>query len=64
MCCVNKKNSKCDFIGTIKDVSEYLVQSSDYICNVINGIKVDEVYDIVPKIAGITHDENGNYVGG
>lgn len=24
----------------------------------------DEVYNIIPKIIGITHDEQGNYVGG
>lgn len=64
VCCINKKNNKCDFIGCIKDVSEYLVETSDYIIDVINGIKEDEVYNIVPKIIGITHNEHGNYVGG
>lgn len=64
ICCINKKNNKCDFIGSIKDVSNYLVESSEYICNVINGIKEDELYNIVPKIVGITHDSKGNYVGG
>lgn len=64
LCCINKKNNKCDFIGSISDVSQYLVETTDYICDVINGIKEDEVYEIVPKIIGITHDEEGNYVGG
>ena len=64
VCCINKKSNKCDFIGSIKDVSEYLAETTDYICNVINGINDDEVYNIVPKIVGITHNENGDYVGG
>lgn len=64
VCCINKKTNKCDFIGSIKDVSEYLVETTEYICNVINGINDDEVYNIIPKIVGITHNENGDYVGG
>lgn len=64
VCCINKRRGKCDFIGSIKDVSEYLVETTDYICDVINGVKEDKVYNIVPKIIGITHDEQGNYVGG
>lgn len=64
LCCINKKNGKCDFIGTIKDVSNYIAETSKYVCNVINGEIDDEVYNIIPKIIGITHDKNGNYVGG
>lgn len=64
VCCINKRRGKCDFIGSIKDVSEYLVETTDHICDVINGVKEDKVYNIVPKIIGITHDEQGNYVGG
>ena len=64
VCCINKKNGKCDYIGSIKDVSNYLAETSKYICNVINGEEDDETYNIIPKIVGITHDENGNYVGG
>lgn len=64
VCCINKKSGECDFIGTIQQVSDYLVETSKYVCDVINSIKEDEVYNIVPKIIGITHDEKGNYVGG
>lgn len=64
VCCINKKNGKCDYIGSIKDVSNYLAETSKYICNVINGEKDDETYNIIPKIVGITHNENGDYVGG
>lgn len=64
ICCINKKNQNCDFIGTIKEVSEYLAEKTKYICDVINGIEEDESYNIIPKIVGITHDEKGNYMGG
>ena len=64
VCCINKKNGKCDYIGSIKDVSDYLAETSKYICNVINGEEDDETYNIIPKIVGITHNENGDYVGG
>lgn len=64
VCCINKKNGKCDYIGSIKDVSNYLAETSKYICNVINGEEDDDVYNIIPKIVGITHNENGDYVGG
>lgn len=64
VCCINKKNNRCEFIGSIKDVSRYLVESTDYICAVINGIKDDEVYNIIPKIVGITHTKEDEYVGG
>lgn len=63
LCCINKKNIQCDFIGTIQEVAEYIDMSSKYICNVINGIEDDETYEIVPKIEGITH-KNGIYLGG
>lgn len=63
VCCINKKNTQCDFIGTIQEVSEYIDTSSKYVCNVINGITDDEIYEIVPKIEGITH-KNGIYLGG
>lgn len=63
VCCINKKNTQCDFIGTIQEVSEYIDTSSKYVCNVINGIIDDEIYEIVPKIEGITH-KNGIYLGG
>lgn len=63
VCCINKKNTRCDFIGTIQEVAEYIGVSSKYICNVINGIDDDETYEIVPKIEGITHKKNV-YMGG
>lgn len=63
VCCINKKNAKCDFIGTIQDIAEYIDMSSKYVCNVINGLDDDETYEIVPKIEGITH-KNGIYLGG
>lgn len=63
ICCINKKTGKLDFIGTIKEVAEYVGNSTEYICDCINFIKKDEVYEIVPKIEGITH-KNGIYMGG
>ena len=62
ICCINKHNNKCDFIGTIKEVAEYIAENTSYVCDVINGIKIDDTYDIVPKIEGITH-KNGIYMG-
>ncbi|MEG2379813.1 MAG: site-specific integrase [Bacilli bacterium] len=64
VCCINKKNGKCDFIGSIKDVAEYLAETPKNICSIINGIIEDDSYNIVPKIIGITHDKSGIYVGG
>lgn len=63
VCCINKKTGKLDFIGTIKEVSEYLCETSKYVCEVINGIEEYEPYDIVPQIEGITH-KDGIYLGG
>ena len=62
ICCINKKTGECDFIGTIKEVSDYIDESGSYVCDVINGVKDDKVYEIVPKIEGITH-KNGIYMG-
>lgn len=64
ICCINKKTSKLDFIGSVKEISSYLSCKSGYVCDVINGIEDDSTYNIIPQIIGITHDENGNYVGG
>lgn len=55
ICCINKKTGKLDFIGTIKEVAEYLGNNTKHVCDCINLINEDEVYDIVPKIEGITH---------
>lgn len=63
ICCINKRNNKLDFLGSITEVSKYLGENRQYVCDVINGIKADRTYDIVPKIEGITH-KNGEYVGG
>ncbi len=63
ICCINKISGKLDFIGTIKEVSEYIDNSMQYVCDCINLISNDKVYNIVPKIEGITHKE-GIYVGG
>ena len=63
ICCINKKNGKLDFIGTVKEVSEYIGANTKYVCDCINLIKEDEAYNILPKIEGITH-ENGVYMGG
>lgn len=63
VCCINKRNNKCDFIGTIKEVGKYLIMDAKEICDIINGIQVDRTYDIVPKIEGITH-KNNIYDGG
>ena len=62
ICCINKHNNNCDFIGTIREVAEYIAEKTSYVCDVINGIKIDDTYDIVPKIEGITH-KNGIYMG-
>ena len=63
VCCINKRTRKIDFLGTIAEVADYLATKSTYVCNVINGIDDDNVYEIVPKIEGITH-KNGIYMGG
>lgn len=63
ICCINKKTGKLDFIGTIKEVAEYIGQGTVYICNCINLIEEDITYNIIPKIEGITH-KNNVYMGG
>lgn len=63
ICCINKKTGNLDFIGTIKEVAEYIGDFTEHICNCLNLLENDEVYDIVPKIEGITH-KNGIYMGG
>lgn len=63
VCCINKKTRNLDFVGTIKDVADYLAERTNYICDVINGITDDEIYEIIPKIEGITH-KNNVYMGG
>lgn len=63
ICCINRRTGKLDFLGTIKEVAEYIGGDAGYVCNCINFIKEDSTYDIVPKIEGITH-KNGVYVGG
>ncbi len=63
ICCINKRTAKLDFIGTIKDVAEYIGNTSVYVCNCINLITDDKIYNIIPKIEGITH-KNDVYVGG
>lgn len=61
VCCINKKTGKLDFIGTIKEVAEYVGTNTVYVCDCINLTKEDDVYNIVPKIEGITH-KNGIYM--
>lgn len=61
ICCINKKTGKLDFIGTIKEVAEYMGANTVYVCDCINLIREDDVYNIVPKIEGITH-KNGIYM--
>ena len=63
ICCIRKTTGKLDFIGTIKEVANYIDNSKQYVCDCINLIIEDEVYNIVPKIEGITH-KNGAYMGG
>lgn len=63
VCCINRKTGRLDFIGTIKEVAEYIGNDTGYICNCINLIEKDEVYEVIPKIEGITH-KNGEYMGG
>lgn len=63
ICCINKKSGKLDFVGAIREVSEYIRANAAYVCDCINLIKEDETYNIVPKIEGITH-KNGIYMGG
>lgn len=63
ICCINKETGKLDFIGTIKEVAEYVGDYTEHICNCLNLLEEDEVYDIIPKIEGITH-KKGIYMGG
>lgn len=63
VCCINKKTGKLDFLGTVKEVADYLDNSRQYVCNCINLIEEDCNYNIVPKIEGITH-KNSEYMGG
>lgn len=63
VCCINKATGKLDFIGTIQEVANYIDTSKQHICDCINLIIEDEVYNIVPKIEGITH-KNNIYMGG
>ena len=62
ICCINKRTGKLDFIGNIKEVAKYISNSMNYVCSCINMIQTDEVYNIIPKIEGITH-ENNIYIG-
>lgn len=63
ICCINRKTGKLDFIGTIKEVAEYIGDDTGYVCNCINLIERDSIYEVLPKIEGITH-KNGKYMGG
>lgn len=63
ICCVNKRTGQLDFIGTIKDVSEFLSLTSTKVCQYINEGIEHNSYRIIPQIEGITH-KNGVYVGG
>lgn len=63
ICCISKKNCKLEFMGTIKEVAEYLDTNKKYICACINGTKNDDTFNIIPKIEGVTH-KNGKYMGG
>ena len=63
VCCIRKLTQKLDFIGTIKEVAEYIGDSPNNICAIINFTKENSVYDIVPEIEGITH-KNGVHMGG
>ena len=48
--CQNKKTSKIDFVGSIMEVSKYTEKAMTKICNDINGIENDEVYNFIPEI--------------
>lgn len=63
ICCINRKTGKLDFLGTIKEVADYVGDDTGYVCNCINLIEKDSIYEIVPQIEGITH-KNGKYMGG
>jgi integrase len=63
ICCINKKTGKLDYLGTIKEVSEYINNFATHVVNCINSIEEDEVYNIIPQIEGITH-KDGVYMGG
>lgn len=63
ICCISKRTGNLEYIGTIKEVANYLSISAKKICKYINeGIEHQSFY-IVPKIEGITH-KNGKYMGG
>lgn len=63
ICCISKNTKSLDYIGTIKEVAEFLSITTKKLCKYINeGIEHKSFY-IIPKIEGITH-KNNIYMGG
>lgn len=63
ICCISKNTGKLDFIGTIKEVANFLSITTTKVCEHINEGTDHNCYRIIPQIEGITH-KNGIYMGG
>ena len=63
ICCISKNTGKLDFIGTIKEVANFLSITTTKVCEHINEGTDHKCYRIIPQIEGITH-KNGIYMGG
>lgn len=63
ICCISKRTGSLDYIGTIKEVSEFLSINTKKLCQYINEGLQHKSFYIIPKIEGITH-KNGIYMGG
>ena len=63
ICCISKNTGKLDFVGTIKEIAEFLSITTTKVCEHINEGTDHNCYRIIPQIEGITH-KNGIYMGG
>lgn len=63
ICCISKNTGRLDYIGTIKEVADFLSLSTTTVCKYINEGIEHKPYRIIPEIDGITH-KNGIYMGG
>lgn len=63
ICCISKNTGRLDYIGTIKEVADFLSLSTTTVCKYINEGIEHKSYRIIPEIDGITH-KNGIYMGG
>lgn len=63
ICCISKNTGRLDYIGTIKEVADFLSLNTTTVCKYINEGIEHKSYRIIPEIDGITH-KNGIYMGG